>query len=223
VQIKNEEKEMKIRNAIVLGILLFSGTTAFAQEGTQRWEVFGEYSYLRFNPTIPQLNNRSFNGGGGGVAFNFTQYFAIKADLMGYGSTTFNINVAAPIVTPRGTIPVGNFNTQANMFTYLFGPVIKVPTSRFTPFFELLFGGSNSNGYANLSRAIVAGGGTITATGTQHPFTMAVGGGIDFNINHNFSIRPLEIDYVLTRYTNPFTNTNNQNNFRYVAGAVFRF
>jgi hypothetical protein len=142
---------------------------------------------------------------------------------MGYGSTTFGINVTSPIVTPKGTIPVGNFNTQGNMFTYLFGPVIKVPTSRFTPFFEILFGGSNSNGYANFSKAIVAGGGTITASGTQHPFTMAVGGGIDFNINHNFSIRPLEIDYVLTRYTNPFSNTNNQNNFRYVAGAVFRF
>jgi hypothetical protein len=223
VQIKNEEKEMKIRNATLLGILLLSGTTAFAQESAPRWEVFGEYSYLRFNPTIPQLKNRSFNGGGGGVTFNLTQYFGIKGELMGYGSTSFNVSIASPIVTSKGTIPVGNFNSQGNMFTYLFGPVIKIPTSRFTPFGELLFGGSNSNGYANLSRAIVAGGGTIAASGTQHPFTMALGGGLDFHINKNFSIRPVEIDYVLTRYTNPFTNTNNQNNFRYTAGAVFRF
>jgi hypothetical protein len=223
VQIKNEENEMKIRNAILLGILLSFGTTAFAQEGPQRWEVFGEYSYLRFNPTIPQLNNRSFNGGGGGATFNITPMFGIKAELMGYGSTSFNLNITSPIVTPKGTIPVGTFNTQANMFTYMFGPVVKIPTSRFTPFFEVLFGGSNSNGYANLSRAIVAGGGTISASGTQHPFTMAVGGGIDFNINHNLAIRPLEIDYVLTRYTNPFSNTNNQNNFRYTAGVVFKF
>jgi hypothetical protein len=223
VQIESEEKEMKIRNVALLGILLLSGTSAFAQEGTQRWEVAGEYSYLRFNPTIPHLNNRSFNGGGGGVTFNLTRYFGIKGELMGYGSTTFGININSPIVTPKGTIPVGNFNTQGNMFTYLFGPVVKIPTSRFTPFFELLFGGSNSNGYANLSRAIVAGGGTISASGTQHPFTMAFGGGLDFHVNKNFSIRPLEIDYVLTRYTNPFTNTNNQNNFRYTAGVVFRF
>jgi hypothetical protein len=223
VQIESEEKEMKIRNVALLGILLLSGTSAFAQEGTQRWEVAGEYSYLRFNPTIPHLNNRSFNGGGGGVTFNLTRYFGIKGELMGYGSTTFGINITSPIATPKGTIPVGNFNTQGNMFTYLFGPVVKIPTSRFTPFFELLFGGSNSNGYANLSRAIVAGGGTISASGTQHPFTMAFGGGLDFHVNKTFSIRPLEIDYVLTRYTNPFTNTNNQNNFRYTAGVVFRF
>src|SRR5216684_5677106 len=215
---RNEEKEMKIRNATLLGILLLSGTSAFAQEGTQRVEVFGEYSYLRFNPTIPHLNNRSFNGGGGGLTFNLTRYFGIKGELMGYGSTTFSISTTAPIVTPKGTIPVGNFNSQANMFTYLFGPVVKFPTSRFTPFGEILFGGSNSNGYANLSRAIVAGGGTISATGTQHPFTMAVGGGLDFHINKNFSIRPIELDWVLTRYTNPLSNTNNQNSFRYTAG-----
>ena len=214
---------MKIRNAIVLGIFLLSGTAAFGQEGTERFEIAGEYSYLRFNPTIPHLNNRSFNGGGGAITFNITPYLGIKGEFMGYGSTTWNLNITSPIVTPHGVIPVGNFNTQGNMFTYLFGPVIKVPTSRVTPFAELLFGGSNSNGYANLSRAVDAGGGTITATGTQHPFTMAFGGGLDLHVNKNFSIRPIELDYVLTRYTNPFTSTNNQNSFRYTAGAVFRF
>ena len=92
-----------------------------------------------------------------------------------------------------------------------------------TPFFETLFGGSNTNGYVNLSKAINQGGGSLSTSGTQHPFTMAVGGGLDFHINKNFAVRPLEIDYVLTRYTNPFTNTNNQNNFRYIAGVVYRF
>jgi hypothetical protein len=215
---------MKFKNALGLGIFLLCGSAVFAQgEGASRIEVFGEYSYLRFNPTIPQGHNRSFNGGGGGATFNITQYLAIKGELMGYGSTTWSTTVGAPIVTPHGTIPAGTFSTQGNMFTYLFGPVVKLPTSRVTPFFETLFGGSNTNGYANLSKAINQGGGTLSTSGTQHPFTMAVGGGLDFHINKNFSVRPLEIDYILTRYTNPFTNTNNQNNFRYIAGVVYRF
>jgi hypothetical protein len=214
---------MRFRNTILLAATLLSGTVAFAQEETQRVELFGEYSYLRFNPTLPHLNNRSFNGGGGGATFNITHYLGIKAELMGYGSTSFTTTVSAPIVTPRGTIPTGTFNSQGNMFTYLFGPVVKVPLSRITPFGELLFGGSNSNGYANLSRSIIAGGGTISATGTQHPFTMAFGGGLDVHINHNFSIRPIELDWVLSRYTNPLTSTNNQNSFRYTAGFVYRF
>jgi hypothetical protein len=214
---------MRFRNPIMFAALLLSSTVAFAQEETQRVELFGEYSYLRFNPTLPHLNNRSFNGGGGGATFNITRYLGIKAELMGYGSTSFTTTVDAPIVTPKGTVPAGTFNSQGNMFTYLFGPVVKVPLSRITPFGELLFGGSNSNGYANLSKAIIAGGGTISATGTQHPFTMAFGGGLDVHINHNFSIRPIELDWVLTRYTNPLTNTNNQNSFRYTAGFVYRF
>jgi len=40
---------------------------------------------------------------------------------------------------------------------------------------------------------------------------------------HQLSIRPIEIDYILTRYTNPLTSTNNQNSFRYSAGAVLHF
>jgi hypothetical protein len=214
---------MRFRNTIMFAAVLLSSTVAFAQEETQRVELFGEYSYLRFNPTLPHLNNRSFNGGGGGATFNINHYLGIKAELMGYGSTSFTTTVDAPIATPKGTVPAGTFHSQGNMFTYLFGPVVKVPLSRITPFGELLFGGSNSNGYANLSKAIIAGGGTISASGTQHPFTMAFGGGLDVHINHNFSIRPIELDWVLTRYTNPLTNTNNQNSFRYTAGFVYRF
>jgi hypothetical protein len=214
---------MRFRNTIVFAALLLSSSVAFAQEETQRIELFGEYSYLRFNPTLPHLNNRSFNGGGGGATFNINRYLGIKGELMGYGSTSFTTTVGAPITTPKGTVPAGTFNSQGNMFTYLFGPVVKVPLSRITPFGELLFGGSNSNGYGNLSKSIIAGGGTISATGTQHPFTMAFGGGLDVHINHNFSIRPIELDWVVTRYTNPLSNTNNQNSFRYTAGFVYRF
>jgi hypothetical protein len=109
------------------------------------------------------------------------------------------------------------------MFTYMFGPVVRYPAGKFTPFAEVLFGGSNTNGYTNLVKSINLGGGTLTASGTQHPFTMAYGGGLDVNVYHHVAIRPVEVDYVLTRYTNPFTGTNNQNNFRYIGGVVFTY
>src|SRR5258708_8835216 len=102
---------MKIRNATLLGILLLSGTSAFAQESAPRIEVFGEYSYLRFNPTIPQLKNRSFNGGGGGGTFNITQPFGIKGALMGDGGASFNVTTTSPILTPKATISFGTFTS----------------------------------------------------------------------------------------------------------------
>jgi hypothetical protein len=222
-QIHEQELQMKLRNVVLLSVFLLWGSAVFAQDDLQRVEVFAEYSYFRFNPTIPDFSNRSFNGGGGGVQFNLTRMFAFKAEFMGYGSTTWSATVPSPVVTNVGVIPAGTYSTQANMFTYMFGPVVRIPTSRIVPWGELLFGGSNSNGYGNLTRDIDSGGGTFVNGGTQHPFTMALGGGLDININHNFALRPIELDYVLTRYTNPFTNTNNQNNFRYAGGIVFKF
>jgi len=206
--------------AILLVMILFSGTFAFAQD---KFELYGEYSYLRFNPTIFGLNSRSFNGGGGGATWYFVKILGIKADFMGYGSTTFTRTVSSTIVTPSGIIPAGTYTTQGNMFTYLFGPVVKIPIPKVAPFGELLFGGSNTNGYANLTNEIIASGGTISRTPTQHPFTMAFGGGLDISISQHISLRPGEIDYVLSRYTNPLTSTNNQNNFRYCGGVVFKF
>lgn len=220
---------MNFKKAILAGVLLLFGSSVYAQD-TQKVEVFGEYSYLRFNPTLSYLKNRSFNGGGGGVQYNFTQYFGFKGELMGYGSTNFTIPAGTyniPKLSPDPIVLGAPITTKGDMFTYLFGPVVRVPVSKVTPFGELLFGGSNSNAYANQVKGICNNFTCISSpsslSGTQHPFTMAFGGGLDIKVSHSFSIRPIEIDYVLSRYTNPLTSTNNQNSFRYSAGAVFHF
>jgi hypothetical protein len=209
-----------MKKSCLVFVLLLVGTTAFAQD---RVELFGEYSYLRFYPTITGLNSRSFNGGGGGAQLNFLKIFGIKAEFMGYGSTTFTATYSHPIVLPGGTIPAGTYSTQGNMFTYLFGPVIRSPLPKVKPFGEILFGGSNSNGYVNLEKSFDEAGSTLSRTPAQHPFTMAVGAGVDVSITQHVALRPAELDYVLSRYSNPLTSTNNQNNFRYCGGVIFKF
>ena len=52
---------------------------------------------------------------------------------------------------------------------------------------------------------------------------MAVGGGVDVPAGKHVAFRLGELDYVLTRYTNIFTATHNQNNFRYLGGIIFTF
>jgi len=52
---------------------------------------------------------------------------------------------------------------------------------------------------------------------------MAIGGGVDVVVAKRFFVRLGEFDYILTRYTNPITQTNNQNSFRYLGGVVFTF
>ena len=46
--------------------------------------------------------------------------------------------------------------------------------------------------------------------------------GLNIPVKRNFQFRPVEIDYLMTRFTNQFNNSS-QNNFRYSAGANFTF
>ena len=211
---------MKSRSLIVAVTISLYATKAFAQKG----EIFGNYTFMQFNPTINGLNSRSLNGGGGGAQWNIVPAFGIKAEFQGYMSTETTVNVTAPIPGPNGgIIPVGTYKSNATMFTYLFGPVVQLPGKRVRPFAEVLFGGMQTELYAQLNNALIANGGKIDASKTQHPFTMAVGGGLDVNVNKHFALRLAQMDWILSRYTNPWTSTNNQNSFRYLGGVVFKF
>jgi len=213
---------MTIKNVVLVSTAMIFTATGFAQN-TPRWEVYGDYAYLQFNPTVTGLQSRAFNGGGGGAQVNIGKLFSIKGDFQGYGSTTVTLTTTGPVVTPHGTIPAGTFSSSFNQFTYLFGPVVGIHTSKFYVYGEYLMGQSNTNGYGELAKSINAGGGTVNASGTQHPFTMLLGGGLDFNINKHIGLRLGEMGWELTRFTNPISDTNNQHSFRYLGGVVFRF
>lgn len=200
---------MKIRTALLLGIVLLFGTTAFAQDNP-KIEVSGNYSYMRFNPqnnNISGLGAFSLNGGGGAVSYFFTDMIAIKAEFEGYGSTTRTFS--------NGT------SVSGNLFTYNVGPVFKYRTGHFQPFAEALFGGAHSNAFVNICNSA---GTVCIKSPSNNAFDFLIGGGVDIPVTKSISIRPAELDYVLTRFGNGFTSgNNNQSNFRYQAGVVFSF
>jgi hypothetical protein len=196
--------------------------TAFAQN-TPRFELYGDYSYMQFNPAISGLQSRALNGGGGGFQVNFGRYFGVKADFQGSASTEWTLTSRGPTVTPHGTVPAGTFTSSANMFTYLFGPAVGVHTNKLYVYGEFLMGQSNTTLYGDLISNINHSGGTLSSSGTQHPFTTATGGGLDWRMNKGVALRLGEVDWVASRYTNPFTGQNKQNSFRYLGGIVFTF
>lgn len=210
---------MNFRGLILAVTISVFSTIAFAQKA----ELFGNYTYMQFNPTINGLNSRALNGAGGGAQYNIKPIFGIKAEFQGYMSTETTVNVTSPIGTSAGIIPVGTYKSNATMLTYLFGPVVQLPGKRVKPFAEVLFGGMQTELYSQLNNAVIANGGTINKSETQHPFTMAFGGGLDLNVNKHVAVRLAQMDWVLSRYTNPWTSTNNQNSFRYLGGIVFKF
>lgn len=52
---------------------------------------------------------------------------------------------------------------------------------------------------------------------------MAVGGGVDYNLTRHWALRPVQADYLLTRFSVGTLSTQNQNNVRISTGVVFRF
>jgi hypothetical protein len=214
---ETEKTKMKIIKLALLGATVLFGLAAWSQE-FPRYEVNVDYSYFRYNPSHAfSQNGHSLNGAGGSIDVNLNSYLGIKMELNGYGSQGFNFNIPSPILTTRGVIPAGFFHANGNMFTYLFGPQIKFRAPKFQPFGQILFGGAHSNVYGNLFTA----SGSTGAAPSGNGFSMAVGGGLDIPVTHMIAIRPVQLDYVLTRFNNSVTG--NQANFRYQAGVTFNF
>jgi hypothetical protein len=179
-------------------------------------EVTVNYSLVVYNPAKGLSANRILNGGGGSFAKLYGEYFGVKGEFQGYGTTTLTYRVTA---TP-GLIPATNsISTQGNMFTYLFGPQIIIPTPKGYLFAETLFGGAYTNAYANLFKAA----GITSLSTSNNGFAMAFGGGIDIPVSSNVAIRPVQLDYIMTRYEWKPIGINNQSNFRYQAGMVVRW
>jgi hypothetical protein len=210
---------MKFTTGWLLLINLLLGMTTWAQEWP-KGEVAANYSYLRFAPSGPYTKGHSLNGGGGSLGYNWNEYLGIKLDLQGYTSNTTGFNIPPNSTFPRGL----NGNVQGNMFTYLIGPQFKVRAHFIQPFAHLLFGGAHTNVYGNAFKTLCGpftGNCAITKAPTAEAFAMEFGGGVDIPITKKISFRPAQIDYLLTRFSNSLTKTNNQNNLHFSAGIVF--
>ena len=212
---------MRLRTGVVLGLALLFGTSAFAQDYA-KVEVPAYYSYMRFNPENSNIvSGFSLNGGGGGVTVYVNHFLGIEAEFNGYGSTTQTFNFPA---TANSPCPLGcTVKSSGDLFTYNVGPVLKYRAEHWEPFVETLFGGAHSNTYSNLASACQASCvGTLTPSNNAWDFI--IGGGLDIPVTKTIAIRPAQFDFVLTRFGNSFTHgNNNQSNFRYNAGIVFRF
>jgi len=208
----NEEKEMKVRLAVLLAVASLVCSVSFAQD-SPKIEITGDYSYFRLNPGLPSVwNSQNLNGGGAQAAFYVKSWLALAADLQGYGSFT---------QCPKSSSEFSGC-ASGNLFTYTFGPQVKYRAGKFEPFAEVLLGGAHTNFYANACNKDTGICGSKSPT--NNAFALAIGGGIDIAVSEHFAIRLVDADYELTRFGNNFTGGNNsQSNFRFQTGVQFRF
>ena len=189
------------RLALLCGALLIFAGAASAQD-FPKFEAFGGYSYLHVSENGDGIN---FNGGSGSVAYNFNSLLGVVADFGGYhGSQNFG----------EGE------NVSINVVTYLFGPKVSLRHGKFTPFAQALFGGAHGSFNATeVCDARVRGQGDCGNENTSdNGFSLAVGGGVDWNATTHIGIRLIQAEYLMTQFLN-----STQNNARISTGVTFRW
>jgi len=200
---------IKTTFAALLTVAALSAVTAVAQNPTpaanasgmpSRAELALGYTYLHSN--APPGGCGCFNLNGGSADFAW----AIKPgrwDVVGDVVGGYASGVSA-----------AGYGLTLTAFT---GGVRYLPPmghSSFQPFGQVLAGVAHSSG------TLVRGSQSAT-TNAGAAFAANIGGGLDLRVNHRFSARLAEADYLLTTFDNG-TN-NHQNNLRISAGVVIHF
>jgi opacity protein-like surface antigen len=178
----------------LLAVVSLFGATAQAQD-VSKVDIFAGYSYVRENPSTSGVTSFSLNGGSASIAYNANSWLSGVADFGAY----HNGNLL-------GT------GASGTLSTYLFGPRISYHHyGRITPFGEVLFGVAHAG-------ASIAG-----TSGSDNAFAMSLGGGVDYRLTDRFAIRPVKVDYLMSRFSETGSGGNTQNNLRVSTGIVFRF
>jgi hypothetical protein len=188
-------------------LLLLCPLRASAQDHV---EVFGGYSFV--HATMPITTGFGPCTGLPGCQENFL----VTGNLNGWEvagtlrpGTWFGIT--ADFSGHYGTDAASNGHSSAHLNTYLIGPKIAHP-GRVSPFFHVLAGAAHNwtgNGYEAIGTTIPS---------SQTAFAMAFGGDVDIKLKHSIAVRPIQFDYLLTRF-----NSSTQNEFRVSTGLVVRF
>jgi hypothetical protein len=206
--------------SVLLGLLFlaFAPAALLAQD---KLVIFGGYSYLRppvtveeafvctavlcppqpVGPPVFLTSRQNLNGWELSATYRFLPFLGIAADVSGHYGSAFS-----------------GFSSSTHQQTYLVGPEVSLP-SRVSPFAHVLVGGTH--------QSISAGSGSVIAIGvgqfaivpaTNSAFATALGVGIDLKLVPHIWIRPIQIDYLVTRLSG-----NTQNQARVSAGVALHF
>jgi opacity protein-like surface antigen len=207
-----------MRRTILTLLLLFSCAGFVAAQDVPKVDLLFGYSFLRYNSaqTIPAF---TANGGIGTLGFNFNNHFGLEAELGGYHNGNVN-----------------NYQFDSTTFSYLFGPRISYGRSKkIDPYIHVLWGGQHASTSIAADSILVVNPLLTSSNGrykvSTNTFAMAAGGGLDIKLSRKITLRPVQIDYYLTRFEAPDVTVppgtspraRNQNNLRYAAGLQFNF
>jgi outer membrane immunogenic protein len=176
----------------LFAVMLVVSSRVEAQEHPVDLDV--HYTYMHTN-VLPGCNCFSMQGGGGSGSFG------IRPNLFAMA----NIDV-----THAGSVTADNYDLTLTTYTFGVRYSWSRPALHLSPFGEFLLGASHASG--SLAP------GSAGLPGSSNAFALRTGGGLDIPLNGRLSLRPVQLDYVMTDFTNG--KDNRQNNFQVSAGVV---
>lgn len=193
-----------MRLTIFTAVLLITSCVPAMAQDAPDVEVFGGYSFFKSD------GGGSLHGWNASIAGNFSQSFGIVLDLSGhYGTQSLRADFSDPDF-PATIIASAEANSKLHMI--LAGPRFSYRKhEKITPFAHAMFGGTRLNTKATLSFGNI----TREISAADTAFTAVFGGGLDFKLNKNISLRLIQADYVLTRF-----GGDTQSNARLSVGIV---
>jgi hypothetical protein len=219
------------KSITLISVVSLFALVASAQQDVPRSEAYLGFQYVRanqFNQNLglaQSIGGFSMYGGDGQFIYNFNKWISAVGD---FGAVN----------KPN----VGIINAQNTTAFAYGGPRFYYRRHGLSPFGQVLFGGAfrhvstevtalTSIDTPNLpvvspSNLFPGPLAVVTArlANTENAFSMKVGGGLDYRLSRHFSLRPVEVDYVLTRFPNLSTGVReNQSSIAASAGIIFTF
>src|SRR5215475_4683013 len=160
-------------------------------------ELFAGYSYLG-------TSGQGFNGFNGQFTYNRSQALGITGDVGGtYAGQSVNVS------------GIGGVSAHSRTYTFLVGPTYSYrKLDKFVPFGHFLIGVAHGSTTAQTS---IVGAPSINVSTSDTGFGLAFGGGLDYELNRSWAIRPVQINNVSVN-----VGSGHANAFRYAAGIVYR-
>jgi len=204
-----------------------------------KYEVYLGFQYVRANQfnqnsgLAQSIGGFSLYGGDGQFIYNFNHWVSFVADAGGVNKPNIGLpGVDLSIADTTAFVYGGPRFYLRKLHHGIFG---------LQPFGEILFGGAfrhlstNVTGLTSIETpslpiatpyGILFPGPLAVVNGelhnTENAFSMKVGGGLDYKINKHFGFRPLEVDYVLTRFPSLSDGVReNQSSIAASAGLLF--
>lgn len=183
-------------------------------EAGPRADIAFVYSYVRAVPTDTSGNRFVWlHGGSASINLHLNRTLGIVGDFGGYDDSEIRLGTANKSAVA---------NSSGKAFTYLFGPRVTLGNhERFSPFVQVLFGGIHASA---VTLSAGCGGVGCTPLPSENKFAMTAGGGLDVKLHRHISIRIVQAEYLMTRFSDLSTgSTGTQNDMRLSSGLVFRF